>query len=79
MIGYICDEILKKELNINNQNYWDVYIREINDQLGLCAVPLSFEELEDADDLKKLTALFIGCQSGQRLTKLIKKNLRIWV
>ena len=53
MIGYICDEILKKKLNKNNQNYWDVYIREINDQLGLSAVPLSIKELENNNDLKK--------------------------
>ena len=79
MIGYICDEALRQELNNNNQNYWDVYIGEINEQLGLCAVPLSLQKLEHEDAIKEMAALFIGRQSGQRLTSTIKKNLHEWV
>ncbi len=79
MIGYICDEALKQELNNNNRNYWDVYIGEINEQLGLCAAPHALQKFEHEDAIKESTALFVGHQSGQRLTSTMKKNLHEWV
>ena len=63
MIGYIFDEALRIELNRNNKNYWDIYIREINEQLGLCALPLSLKKLENDSSLKKVSVFCIGFQS----------------
>ena len=79
MIGRICDEALRQELNNNNQNYWDVYIGEINEQLGLCSAPYSLRELEHEGSIGEGTALFIGRQSGQRLTRSARENLHEWV
>lgn len=79
MIAYLCEEGLRRKLNQDGRNYWDVYIREISEQLGLCATPLSQYEIEKGDKLRQTTTLFLGRQSGRILTDPARKGLREWV
>jgi len=79
MLAYICDEKLKQELNKNKQNYWDVYIREINDLLGIRARVLSIRELEDIDRLEGIGTLIIGHDSATQLTDRMREVLAEWV
>ncbi len=79
MLAYVFDEQLKEELNNNKENYWDVYIREINEQLGLQALTLSCSKLENKENLDKVRTLIVGRQSGANLSTQAKENLSDWV
>jgi hypothetical protein len=47
MIAYAYDEKLHESINRSGKNFWDIYIREINNLLGIGANGLSLHELED--------------------------------
>jgi hypothetical protein len=79
MIAYLCDGSLRQKLNKNNRNYWDVYIREIAEQLGLSVERVSLSQLEDEPYLSKIATLIIGWQSGAALSAAARDNLRKWV
>ena len=40
MLAYVCDEGLRQGMNHEKQNYWEIYIREMNELLGVCEVSL---------------------------------------
>ncbi|MBI3944518.1 MAG: hypothetical protein HY321_01230 [Armatimonadetes bacterium] len=79
MVAYVCDEDLWARTNKSSQNYWDVYIREMCDQLGLRAAPLSLSDLENAARLAEVTTLIIGRVSGGALSDPAKRALEQWV
>lgn len=79
MIAYVCDETLRERLNQSGQNYWDVYYREINEQLGLRGERVSLDQLEDETCLGEVDALILGWQSGEELSFTARDNLRKWV
>ncbi|MGQ9556266.1 MAG: hypothetical protein ACUVWR_19365 [Anaerolineae bacterium] len=80
MYAYVLDQDLQRHLNRSKwQNHWDVYIQEINEQLGLRGARLSLADLEDAAKLESLRVLIIGRQSGARLSEAARGNLAEWV
>lgn len=79
MIAYVYDEALQHEINAQRQNYWDIYLQEICNQLGVTAQRLSLTSIEQAENLHGLRTLIIGTQSGEKLSTLALANLRRWV
>jgi hypothetical protein len=78
-LGYAYDQQLHEKINRSGMNYWDIYIKEINEQLGLRGEELSLGRLEDKDCLSKITTLIIGRQTGRELSAVAKAHLRTWV
>ena len=79
MLGYLYDKKLHQTINSNSQNYWDIYIEEINDQLGIRANRLSLADMECPQRLKNIKTMIIGCQSAGYLTAQAKDTLNTWV
>lgn len=79
MPTYILDENLKRELNHNGRNYWDVYIQEINELLGVRAKRLSLADVENREELQTVKTLLIGQQSGAKPTERALRMLEQWV
>ena len=76
MIACVFDSELLHACNAKAQNYWDVYLAEILNQLGGTGNKLSLQPLEDADALKAIRVLLIGSQSGAILSPAAKDQLR---
>ena len=79
MLAYIFDEQVKKEINNKKQNYWDAYIKEIDNLMGSCAAAISLDDIEQEDRLSFIKTLIIGCQSGAGMTEKARINLEKWV
>ncbi|MDO9542620.1 MAG: hypothetical protein Q7J98_09895 [Kiritimatiellia bacterium] len=79
MFGYVCDDNLRTRLNAAGLNYWDVYLQEINEQLGIRGQRLSLPELENINVLQRLKILMVGCQSGENLSASARNTLEHWV
>lgn len=79
ILAYVYDKDLHKRINRSRKNYWDVYIREINEQLGLRGERVSLRQLKDKMYLSKISTLIIGWQSGAELNSTVKENLKEWV
>lgn len=79
MYGFVIDQQLRAKLNGKGENYWDVYLTEINDLIGARGKALSLEDLENASKIATLKTLVIGSQSGQELSDRARKNLALWV
>lgn len=77
--AYVYDDDLRINANKNGKNYWYEYIKEINEQLGLCAKETPSKSLEDKALLDNIMILFIGDFPESRLTDAIKNNLDEWV
>ncbi|MBM3235054.1 hypothetical protein FJZ31_02020 [Candidatus Poribacteria bacterium] len=77
--AYIYDADLRIEANRQGKNYWYEYIKEINEQLGLRAMEMSRNSLEDSDVLGKVSILFIGDLTKAQITDTMKSNLDSWV
>ena len=58
--GCLYDPDLRAPANGAEWNYWDVYIGEILDQLGLRAEAIPRPTLEDAEHLSQYATLLIG-------------------
>ncbi len=56
--AYIHDVELKRKTNKNGKNYWDAYLEEINELLGLRAKALSLRELEDIEIYRRNGAAY---------------------
>ncbi|UCH34265.1 MAG: hypothetical protein JSV65_17305 [Armatimonadota bacterium] len=78
-VAYVYDHALHAGLNASQANYWDIYLREICEQLGLRAETVSVADLESATSLSRLATLVIGWQSAAALTTAAKRNLDDWV
>jgi hypothetical protein len=78
-LAYVYDAPLHAELNARRRNYWDIYLREINEQLGLRAEQVSCKDLESPATFNALRTLIVGWQSGEALSAAAKDNLRTWV
>lgn len=78
-IAYVYDQALHQALNRKKRNYWDIYFREMNEQLGLRAGRVSLRDLEQPRTLERLATLMIGWQSGAALNARAKRNLKDWV
>ncbi len=76
-LAYLYDPDLHAAANGAGRNYWDVYIREILDQLGLRGEEISCEALEDAEQLSPYATLLIG--NLPRCGATVKENLHQWV
>jgi len=79
MIAYTFDVDLKKNINEREENYWEVYIREIMDLMGVKGDPVSLKDMESPDVMGKYRVLIMGAQSGQCVTQRMKKTLTAWV
>ena len=77
--AYLYDPDLHAELNRSGRNYWDIYIREINEQLGLRADQVSCHDLESLATFEGLRTLIVGWQTGEALSATAKRNLADWV
>ncbi len=77
--AYAYDSDLRIEANEQGKNYWYEYIKEMNEQLGLCANEISRSSLEDKATLHEMDILFIGNYSTAQVTDLMKSNLDAWV
>lgn len=75
-IAYVYDPQFRIEANKQGKNYWYEYIKEINEQLGLCAQEISGHSLEDINILNELSVLFIG---NLPISEKAKSNLDTWV
>ena len=78
-LAYVYDRELHESINRSGENFWEIYIREMNELLGVCAVSLPLAALEDMSKLKEIKTLLIGSQSGSRLTAKARQNLAAWV
>ena len=47
-VGYVCDAGLWQQANDNSLNYWEQYLYEITDMLGLRSAALSLADLSSA-------------------------------
>jgi hypothetical protein len=77
--AYVYDSDLREQANQNHENYWYEYIREINEQLGLRAVPVSRQILKDIARLNEISILFIGDLTPNEIVEGMAENLRAWV
>ncbi|MBM3235793.1 hypothetical protein FJZ31_05795 [Candidatus Poribacteria bacterium] len=75
---YVYDSDLRERANLKHENYWYEYIREINEQLGLRAVPVSRQILKDVARLNEISILFIGDLTSNEITEVMAENLRVW-
>jgi hypothetical protein len=79
VIGYVFDAGLQQRLNADRRNYWDVYLQEIFNQLGVAAQPLTAAQLDEPAFLSKLRVLVVGAQSSALLTAATGRALDDWV
>ncbi len=77
--AYLVDDTLRAAANARGSNYWDAYLAEISEQLGLCAEPISLPALADPSALARYSALLIGDIPGDRLTSQIRETVGQWV
>lgn len=77
--AYVYDSDLRERANLNCENYWYEYVREINEQLGLRAVQISRQILADAIRLGEISVLFIGDLTTNEITDGMAENLDAWV
>jgi hypothetical protein len=76
-LAYLYDPDLHAAANGAGRNYWDVYIGEILDQLGLRAEAIARQTLEDAEHLSQYATLLIG--NLPRWGRAARDNLHEWV
>lgn len=76
-LAYLYDPDQHAAANGAGRNYWDVYIGEILDQLGLRGEVISPPMLEDLEQLSRYATLLIG--SLPRCGRAVRDNLRQWV
>jgi hypothetical protein len=76
--GYLCDAGLHAAANERGENYWDIYLGEIAEQMGLPAQPVSLADLGDAGTLARYSALLLG-EVPAELVAPLAGNLERWV
>jgi hypothetical protein len=79
MLAYVCDDALRQSLNRRRMNYWDAYIAEICDKLGLQPEPRSLAALESEAGLAGVETLILGACSGAALTQSARQVVARWV
>jgi hypothetical protein len=79
VFGFLLDDGLRAELNGRDQNYWDAYLQDINDHLGLRGSALTLADLEQPACLERLRSVVVGRQSGSHLSDAARGHLRAWV
>jgi len=77
--AYIYDADLRIKANQQGKNYWYEYVKEINEQLGLCAREIAINSLEDSTLLNDVGILFIGDLAASEITDVMRSNLDVWV
>jgi hypothetical protein len=68
--GYLSDPGLLAVANGRGENYWDVYLSEIAEQMGLPVQRISLAALGDAQTLAAYSALLLGEAPTDRLAPL---------
>ena len=61
------------------RNHWDVYLREILDQLGARAEEVSPAVLHDPEGLKAYATILLGNLSAETLSAQARNNLHAWI
>jgi len=79
MIAAVCDDELRECLNRRRTNYWDTYIADVADLLGLRPKALAIRDVERASSLAGLETLLLGQQSAAALSDAARRNLADWV
>lgn len=77
--AYLDDPDLRREANARGENYWDAYLAEIAEQLGLCAEPVSLPELADPAVLARFSGLLIGEVPPGRSGEAARAAVGQWV
>jgi hypothetical protein len=78
-IGYLHDADRHAAANREGRNYWDVYLREILDQLGLRGEEVSPAVLRDEARLAQYATLLVGEASADRVRRAGQEPLERWV
>jgi len=78
MLAYLFDDRHRQEFNARRMNYWDAYIAEIFELLGLRGRALSTGEVERGG-LAGVETLLIGACSGRRLSPAAREAVTAWV
>lgn len=76
---YILDKDLWKKLNRKEQNYWDVYLGEICNQLGVCAEPAALSELQNMLQSDQVSTIMLGGVSLAKVAPSVRESLANWV
>jgi hypothetical protein len=77
--AYLADNDLRAAANARGENYWDTYLAEISEQLGLCAEPISLDALGDPAVLARFSALLVGEIPLERSSEALRRTVRQWV
>jgi hypothetical protein len=77
--AYLDDPDLRSTANSRGENYWDAYLAEIGEQLGLCAEPLPLAALADPAVLARYSALLVGEVPPDRTSDAMRATVRQWV
>lgn len=77
--AYLSDATLQAAANARGENYWDAYLAEISEQLGLCAQPIDLRTLAAPAALAEYSALLIGDLPVQSLSASIRETVSQWV
>ena len=78
-VGFVLDECLRMQLNSQSINYWDAYIEQMLNLLGLKGKSLPLSDMEDSHSMANLDILIIGDQSGSFLSEKARSTVRQWV
>ncbi len=77
--AYLYDAAAHARANRNGRNHWDLYLREILDELGLRADEVGLDLLADAGRLDRYATLLVGGLSAEPLPQTTRDNLDRWV
>lgn len=77
--AYLIDDTLRAAANARGENYWDVYLAELFEQMGLAAEPINLRSLADPSDLARYSALVVGDVPAERLSGELREALGQWV
>ncbi|MBI3945416.1 MAG: hypothetical protein HY321_05830 [Armatimonadetes bacterium] len=77
--AFVYDPNLRRQANRLGKNYWYEHVREINAQLGLCAVAVPRAALGDAQALRDITVLIVGDLTSDEIGAEASGALENWV
>jgi len=78
-IAYVYDSQRHAEAGRAGQNHWDVYLREILDELGLRAEEVPPGAIQDAGRLARYATLLVGDLAADDVSRTSLHNLDRWI
>ncbi len=77
--AYLIDDTVRAAANAHGENYWDVYLAELFEQMGLRAEPINLRSLANPADLAFYSALVIGNLPEEHRSSTMRETLERWV